>query len=120
MFSKQKQIVSSEDFDLEGFIQGTDVFNSKIIYMLPKLPSIGTYRIDLNEYRIDLISIDIYDTSELSEILLIYNGLTINQLKKGTEIKVPHIRDVRNLFRNIVSITNPVEYLKSAAEGNNR
>lgn len=113
MYSKSDKILSSSEFDLKSYIESTDIYNSKLYYILPKLPVNGTYRIDLNEYRIDLISTDIYDTPLLSEILLIYNGITIDQLKSGTDIRVPHIEDIRHLFRNINTITNAVEYIKT-------
>ena len=117
MFSKNNKVLSSEEFDLKPYLEGADIYNSKIFYMIPKLPSIAIYRVDMNEYRIDLISLDIFGTDSLAEVLLIYNGMTIDQLKSGVELKVPRIDDLRNLFRNINSISNPTEYLKKLTEG---
>jgi hypothetical protein len=112
MYNKDKTILSKKDIDIESYIEGTDVFNSKALYLIPKLPVSGRYTIDLTEYRIDLISLDLYKTSSMAQIILIYNGLTVSQLSKGVVLKVPYLADIRNLFKRISTITSPREYLK--------
>lgn len=113
MFDKNKTVLNFEELDIEPYINSTDIFNSKLLYIIPRLPDVGEYEIDLNEYRIDLISKDIYGTDLMSDILLLYNGLTISQLAKGIKVKAPYLSDVKNTLRNISLIDNPVEYLKT-------
>lgn len=115
MFSKKQTIIDSEERDISQFLESGDLYNSKLLYILPKLPYVGEYTIDLNEHRIDLISRDIYDSDSLSEILLLYNGLTINDLTKGTSLKAPYLSDITSLFQNISSIDNPALFLKRLA-----
>ena len=112
MYNKERTILSDRELSLERYIEKGDIFNSKFLYMLPKLPSSGEYTIDLTEFRIDLISLDLYDSTDMSEILLFYNGLTISELSKGTIINVPYLGDVRNLLKRISSVVSPREYLK--------
>lgn len=112
MYNKDKTILSKEELNLDFYIEDQDIFNSKALYMIPKLPSSGEYTVDLSEYRIDLISLDLYETTSMSEILLLYNGLTIKDLSQGTVLKVPYLADVRNLLKRISSVVSPREYLK--------
>lgn len=113
MYSKNNLILGKLEYDLNSYIEGNDIFNSKLIYLIPKLPTLGEYKIDLSEYRIDLISKDVYDVSTLGEIILLYNGLTIDQLHKGTTIKVPDISHVTNLMNSINSIYSPRDFIKT-------
>lgn len=113
MYNKDKVILSKLEFDLSSYIENGDIYNSKVLYMIPKLPSIGEYTVDLAAKRIDLISLDLYNTTEMSEIILLYNGVTIDQLTKGTVLRVPSLDDIRKLLRSVSSIDSPRDYLKN-------
>lgn len=115
MFSKKQTIIDSEEKDITQFLESTDLYNSKLLYIIPKLPYVGEYTVDLNEHRIDLISKDIYESDSLAEILLLYNGLTINDLTKGITLRAPYLSDIVSLFQNISSIDNPALFLKRLA-----
>jgi hypothetical protein len=113
MYSKKKINLKSEGIDLNSYMEGTDIFNSKLLYMLPKLPSSGTYTVDLAEHRIDLIANILYQDKSLAPLLLLYNGLTIDQLTKGTVLEVPFYQDILKLIEDILLISSPKDFLKN-------
>lgn len=123
MFSKKKKIINSKygkkSIELKNYVENGDIYNSKFLYILSKLPSIGTYKIPkIFEYRIDLISEDLYKSSYMTELLLLYNGITIDNLKVNTILRVPSESMILNLKTKISTITCPDLYIKNLNSGN--
>lgn len=116
MYSKKRTTLKNSDIDLEAFVESGDLYNSKFLYLLRMLPSEGNYDIVLDSYRIDIIAKSIYNNSSMSEILLIYNGLNISELKPGVTVKAPYIKHVNYLISRLNAIKNPREFLKSLKE----
>ncbi len=113
MYSKKRTTLKSAEIDLEAFVEGLDLYNSKFLYLLRMLPSKGSYEVNLDKYRIDLITNELYTNTSMSEILLIYNGLTISELQPGVLLKCPYMEHVRYLISRLNSIENPREFLKN-------
>lgn len=111
MFSKGQSYLKSANYEIDSFIEEGDIYNSKFLYILRHLPSQGDYLVVLNKYRIDLISKDIYGSDSYGEILLLYNGISINELSPGTIIQSPKIGVLNNLASKINVISNLKEYI---------
>lgn len=116
MYNKEKNHLKSDTIEIDAFIERGDIFNSKFLYILKYLPSQGDYLVNLNRYRIDLISDDIYGDSSFSELILLYNGVTISQLEPGLILKSPKLSDVNNLISKLSIISNVKEYISSISE----
>lgn len=113
MFDKKKSIVKSSSLDLTNYVENTDLFNSKFLYMFRKLPSLGTYDVNSRDYRLDLISIDLYDDIKYGEFILLYNGITISDLKPNMELKVFDESQLEDLITKLTVIKSPRDYLKT-------
>lgn len=111
MYNKSKSYLKSENNDIESLIEGGDLYNSKFVYILKSLPSQGEYLVVLNKYRIDLISYDIYNSYDYGEIILIYNGITISELRPGVILRSPSIDDLNTLASKLSVISNVNEYI---------
>lgn len=112
MYNKKKAILKSSNLDLNTVIEGEDIYNSKFVYMLRKLPSRGKYEVNLAKHRIDLIATEIYGDPNMAEIILLYNGMTIDQLKPGVALESPYPSDVYALASQLTTIKSPREYTK--------
>lgn len=88
MYTKSSEIIISSNL-LVNYIEKFDVYNSKLLYKLAD-PSIEKtlYEITVNEYRPDLIAFDFYGSAEYLPYVLISSGMTLDQLKRGTIIKL--------------------------------
>lgn len=113
MYTKDQVIIRPNAIELKTYMEGTDIFNSKFLYMFRKLPSRGTYKIENKDFRIDLISQDIFVENIYGELLLIYNGITINELKKGITLRTFDIVDLNTLVTKINNINSPTEFIKT-------
>jgi hypothetical protein len=113
MYSKKKAIVKTGSLSLGNYIEGNDLFNSKFLYMFRKLPSMGLYSVNVKDYRLDTISMDLYGDHIYGEYILIYNGITIAELKPEMELRVFDEKDVATLITNLTSIDSPRDFLKN-------
>jgi hypothetical protein len=99
MYKGPKNI--KEKFSISEYIKGNDIFGSQLLVDIDALPVEGYYTISQSEYRIDLITSRIYGDSKYSQILLYYNRLTIDDLKRGTILKYPSLDSIEEMVRNI-------------------
>lgn len=113
MYTKDQVIIRPNAIELKTYIEGTDIFNSKFIYMLRKIPKRSSYIIENKDFRIDLISFDIFTSNIYGELLLLYNGITINELSKGVSLNVFSLYDLNNLITKLNNINSPTEYIKT-------
>jgi hydrogenase maturation factor len=113
MYNKKKSIVKSSSLELDSYVEGTDLFNSKFIYMFRKLPSLGTYDVNSRDYRLDLIALDLYNDVKYGEYILLYNGITISDLKPNMELKVFNETQLEDLITKLTVINSPRDYLKT-------
>lgn len=113
MFSKNKSIIKSRTLELSNVIEGTDIYNAKFIYMLRKLPEAGVEKVNVRYNRVDLLSKSIYGDSQYSDILLLYNGVTIDQLDPEFMLRFPLLDDVNSLLTKLTTLINHKQF-KSA------
>lgn len=82
-------------------------FSSLFVNRLRSLPSSGVFyydRFDMDG-RLDLVSYELYSTTKLWWVLLLYNNMySTLDLKKGTYLNYPSKTDIDSM---IVSLSNP-------------
>lgn len=116
----------SSSFNLSNFIpfdkeSGYDPLNSEFRRRLVQLPVAGRFVVSANDaFRADLMSYQIYGTTQYWWILLDYNHLdSPEQLSIGTKISYPSIVSLTDLFQTVNKMTSqsmitefdkPVEY----------
>ena len=86
MFTKKNKIINTQN-DLANYIDGYDVYNSKILENLNDQPKVR-YLIRTFEYRPDLIALDIYGSVDYMGFLLITCGTGLESYAKGNVIEV--------------------------------
>ena len=101
MYNKSNAIIVSSN-QLVNYIYDFDVYNSMLLYKLSD-PTIekNLYEINLYEYRPDLIAKDFYGSVEYLPYVLISSGMSLDQLKKGTVIKLIPKKILDNILKNI-------------------
>lgn len=112
MYSGNKELNRTSEFDFSPFIQGTDVFNSKFLYLLKKIPTESYFIVGDFGNRIDLISQEIYDRPDLGDLLLLYNGLGSRDLTPNTQLRVIKFSNIRILFNQMSLTTNTRSFIK--------
>lgn len=101
MYTRNNKVSSSID-DIVNYIEGTDVYNSKLIEILrdPSLPR-EDYEIKTYEYRPDLIAKDIYGSTDYEGLLMVQTGSTLTNFSKGTTLSVIPKTNLDSLLRSL-------------------
>ena len=101
MYTRANKI-SSDFQDVVNYIEGTDVYNSKLIEQLrdPGLER-EEYEIKTFEYRPDLIAKEVYGSSEYEALLLIQTGSTLTNFRKGVTLMLIPKETLDTLLRNM-------------------
>jgi hypothetical protein len=89
MFNKSTTDFTKTVNDICNYIDGTDVYNSRILDLLkdPSLPR-TKYIINTNEYRPDLIAKDIYGDTIYLPYLMLSCCAGLASFRKGTVLEV--------------------------------
>lgn len=103
MYVPDRKITGITNSDVVHYVENNDVYNSKLLRLLNQLPAVGTYRIKRYEYRIDLISQDMYG-KDVADLIMIYNNVKISDLKIGFELKKFSLSDLDTLILNLDGI----------------
>jgi hypothetical protein len=84
MYSKTDKIFSGLS-KLENYIEGNDVYNSKLLFLLSD-PTIERedYEILVHQYRPDLIAEDYYGDSSYEGLLILQSSMSLASFTKGT------------------------------------
>ena len=107
MFYIDNTITTVDKYDLSKFIEMSDdgVFNplnSYFLYALPKLPTVNFYTVTLEAGRPDLLSYNIYGSTQYWWILMYYNHMIKPQdIKTGMSIRYPAFGDIEQLYRDL-------------------
>ena len=101
MYTRHNKIFSDLE-DIVNYIDGSDVYNSKLIELLrdPGLPR-KEYEIKTFEYRPDLIAKDVYGSTSYESLLMIQTGTTLTNFKKGTTLMLITKESLDTLLRSI-------------------
>ena len=94
--------ISSELENIVNYVDGKDVYNSKLIELLrdPGLPR-EEYEIKTFEYRPDLIAKDVYGSTSYESLLMIQTGTTLTNFKKGATLMLIPKNSLDELLRSI-------------------
>ena len=98
MYSPERKITGSNLYNLKNYIEGDDIYNSKFLYLFHNLPAKGIYTINRFEYRIDLISQDMYGSTDYSDLILFYNNVSTDDLTIGKFLSKFDLADLDRLI----------------------
>lgn len=83
------------DFDEDNFC----ILDSYLCTQLKKLPYAGAVAVTTQENRPDLLSYDIYGSTQYWWILMLYNDyLSPTELTSGALVKYPSLNDLENIY----------------------
>ena len=101
-FINLDNLKNTSRFSISKFLEFTDNFdpiNSNFLLELSKLKSGGNYTVKGEDARPDLISNEIYGSTEYWWIIMYYNGLVrVDDLKNGSVLAFPKIDDLDELY----------------------
>ena len=88
MYTRNNKVSSNID-DIVNYIEGSDVYNSKLIEVLrdPSLPR-EEYEIKTYEYRPDLVAKEVYGSDAYEGLVMIQTGSTLTNFSKGTTLNL--------------------------------
>ena len=88
--------------DLTNYIDGSDVYNSKLVELLsdPSLPR-EEYEINTYEYRPDLIAREVYGSTGYEGLLMLQAGATLTNFQKGVTLMLIPKTNLDSLIRSI-------------------
>lgn len=101
MYTRNNKVSSSID-DIVNYIEGYDVYNSKLIEVLrdPSLPR-EDYEIKTYEYRPDLIAKDFYGSEDYEGLIMIQTGYTLTNFTLGTTLSLIPKTSIDSLLRSL-------------------
>lgn len=101
MYTRNNKVSSSID-DIVNYIEGYDVYNSKLIEVLrdPSLPR-EDYEIKTYEYRPDLIAKDFYGSEDYEGLIMIQTGYTLTNFTLGTTLNLIPKTSLDSLLRSL-------------------
>lgn len=87
MFSKRN--LSGNPNDLSSYINGKDVYNSRLLDIISKstAPKVR-YTVTEKNYRPDLIAKDLYGSSDYLGLLMVQTGASLENFKKGAILEL--------------------------------
>lgn len=101
MFTKNPKIIHDPQ-NLDNYIQGTDVFNSVLLYKLKNTDCNRIeYTITSHQYRPDLIAEDIYGSPDWQGILVYQLGIPLESYSKGTTLYVIPKEIIEDLIKSL-------------------
>ena len=92
---------SSRYVEFFGKIKNYDPSTSLLISKIRTMPVSGSYKVEKHGMggRFDLISFDVYQTTELWWIIFLYNNMiSFNDLKVGTVVDYPAKNAIENMI----------------------
>lgn len=99
MYTKPPRIYTTLT-DLNLYIEGHDVYNSKLLFLLSQ-PGLKTEPYTIKEpYRTDLIARDFYGSVEYDDFVILQTKLPISELKEGLVINLLTKDQIDKILRN--------------------
>jgi hypothetical protein len=100
------EIEDVQRFDLSRFmLYDEDVFEpitANIFDGLRELPAGGQYTVNGKEARPDLVSFDIYGSTQYYWVIMVYNGLqSFNEIVHSQELTFPSLAVLEDFFFNL-------------------
>ena len=99
MYTRESKI-SSSDGIITPYIDGIDIYNSKLLYLLSD-PSVERepYEITVYEYRPDLIAKDFYGSEDYLPYVILSTGLRLSQFNKGRILNLITKEEINRLHK---------------------
>lgn len=99
MYTRESKI-SSSDSNITPYIDGIDIYNSKLLYLLSD-PSVEreSYEITVYEYRPDLIAKDFYGSEDYLPYVILSTGLRLSQFNKGRILSLITKEEINRLYK---------------------
>lgn len=104
MFRRPAHYVKSNNAEVDLFIEGQDYCNSELLYKLDQVKEYSEFLITKHEHRADLITEDIYNSTaytKYSWIIMYFNRITVDELKRGRIIKYIPLDKLIELINSI-------------------
>jgi len=102
MFFINLEVDSSERYDLAKFLEYSDNFDpltSSFLKSLKDLKYVGTYVVQGEELRPELLSYRIFGNVQYWWILMAYNAINSHEdVVTGLVLKYPSLEDIENLY----------------------
>lgn len=103
-----------ERFDFSKFMKlengAFDPMTSNVLRELKNLPLGGRIRVEGKDNRPDLISFDVYGTTQYYWVIMVYNGLqSFTDVKHGMELTYPSLNSLDDYFFNLKVRQNRVD-----------
>ena len=102
MYTRENK-TSTNNVNLSNYIEGFDIFNSKLLYKLrdPKVNKVG-YTITKYPCRPDLIALDYYGSTDYSDYVVLAAGdKGMNAFSLGNTIELISKTDLDNILNNM-------------------
>ena len=106
MFYLDIETKTVDKYDMAKFLEldeecNFNPMNSYFLYQIPKLPAVGYYTVRKEVNRPDLLSYNIFGSTQYWWIIMWYNNMLKPQdLKPGIRIKYPSISSIEQLYVN--------------------
>lgn len=95
---------STDKYDLSRFIDmddkgAFDVLNSYFLYQLPKLPAAGSFVVQTEANRPDMLSYKIYGATQYWWVVMWYNHLLQpKDIRNGMTVRYPSLSAIEQLY----------------------
>lgn len=101
MYTREDNITNSTS-ELSNYIEGFDVFNSKLLYELNKPDIIKqSYTIKVYEKRPDLIAKEVYGSDSYLGFVILQGGSDLDKYTIGSTISLIPKSTLNNIINNI-------------------
>lgn len=117
MFHVNLDIDTEARYDMAKFMEflnddSYDILNSYFIQKLKELEPIGSYQVTVEEAKPELISFNIFKTTQYWWVIMLYNDkLNPNDIVAGEALKHPSLGALEDLFFTLKSLSAQKEGL---------
>lgn len=98
MFGRNKFFIRSSSVSASLFVEGNDVANSELYYLLDNCIDRQTYTVTKYEHRLDLIAQDIYGSTDYAWIIQYLNRISNEEVLKGKVLEYIPLTTLENLI----------------------
>ena len=100
-------LLKGSRYGLEKFLDFSDNYDpitSDFLLSISKIKTVGTYRVEGEDARPDLISYELFNSEQYWWILMFYNGIVrVDALTNGTVLKVPDLDEMEDVYFTLKS-----------------
>lgn len=111
MFRRNSEFIRSNSLAVPNFVQtvedgqkaisANDVQNSEFLYLVDHRQNFKTYTVTRFEHRFDLISKDIYGTTDYAWLIQYINRISAEKVLRGTRLLYLSQSDIQDILATI-------------------